>query len=84
MESILDSKKAFLWQHSDRIYLFAGCVRLIDHKGGNDKVRERWLTIHTELAKALAWWQEARPCQVRTFMFVALGYTRIMGRFWTH
>jgi len=41
-----------------------GKIRLTDHKGGSGKQRQRWLTMHQELARALAWWQEARPCRV--------------------
>jgi len=37
-------------------------IRLTDNKGGNGEARERWLAMHTELAKALAWWKDARPC----------------------
>ncbi len=46
------------------IDLMGGRIRLVDHKGGNGQERERWLTMHPELAKALAWWREARPVAV--------------------
>lgn len=41
-----------------------GKIRLSDHKAGNGQARCRWLDMHPELAKALAWWREARPCKV--------------------
>jgi integrase len=44
--------------------LVGGRIRLTDGKGGNGQQRERWLTMHQELAKAFAWWKEARPCVV--------------------
>jgi integrase len=50
-----------LWQDVD---LAAGRIRLTDRKGGNGAERERWLCMHPELVKALAWWHEARPCKV--------------------
>ena len=39
-------------------------IRLTDHKTRNGSERERWLTLHPELSKALNWWKRARPCKV--------------------
>jgi integrase len=50
-----------LW---DDVDLKEGKIRLTDHKGGEGAERERYLALHPELVKALAWWFEARPCQV--------------------
>jgi len=41
-----------------------GKIRLTDHKGGLGQQRQRWLAMHPELARALAWWREVRPCRV--------------------
>lgn len=49
------------WQD---VNLADGKVRLTDNKAGNGQQRVRWLQMHPELIKALAWWKEARPCQV--------------------
>lgn len=46
------------------IDMVAGKLRLVDHKAGNGAERVRWLVMHPELIKALAWWRDARPCQV--------------------
>lgn len=39
-------------------------IRLVDHKAGAGRQRVRWLAMHPELVKALAWWHAARPCLV--------------------
>lgn len=39
-------------------------IRLMDKKTGTGKVRIRWLQMHPELIKALAWWYKNRPCKV--------------------
>jgi len=39
-------------------------IRLTDNKAHTGQTRVRWLDIHPELAKALSWWKEARPCKV--------------------
>lgn len=44
--------------------LLDGKIRLTDRKGGSGRQRQRWLVMHPELARALAWWQEVRPCRV--------------------
>jgi integrase len=49
------------------IDLVAGKIRLIDHKAKDGAERVRWLDMHPELVKALAWWRDARPCKVITF-----------------
>lgn len=49
------------WQD---VNLKDGKIRLTDNKAGNGQERIRWLQMHPELIKALAWWKEARPCRV--------------------
>jgi len=49
------------WEDVD---LVNGRIRLTDNKGKNGAMRERWLVMHPELAKAFAWWREARHCVV--------------------
>ncbi len=39
-------------------------IRLVDHKGRGGAKRVRWVPMHEELAKALAWWRDERPCVV--------------------
>lgn len=39
-------------------------MRLVDHKAGGGRQRVRWLAMHPELVRALAWWRDARPLQV--------------------
>lgn len=39
-------------------------IRLTDHKAGGGRQRVRWIAMHPELVKALAWWREMRPCKV--------------------
>lgn len=50
-----------VWSDID---LEKGKMRLVDHKAGGGKQRVRWLAMHPELVKALAWWEKARPCKV--------------------
>lgn len=56
--------EAFRLSWERDIDLQAGRIRLTDHKGGGGAQRVRWYDMHPELVKALAWWQEVRPCQV--------------------
>jgi integrase len=53
-------------------------IRLIDHKAGDGAERIRWLDMHLELAKALAWWRDARPC-VADNVFMQTQSTVAMG-----
>lgn len=46
------------------IRLDAGKIRLQDRKTKDGKPRVRWNDMDPELVRALAWWREARPCQV--------------------
>ena len=39
-------------------------IRLVDHKAGGGRQRVRWLAMHPELVRALAWWRDARPLPV--------------------
>lgn len=48
----------------DDVDLMEGRIRLTDHKAGAGRKRVRWLDMHPELVKALAWWKEVRPCEV--------------------
>lgn len=61
------------------IDLEAGKIRLKDHKDGTGKGRVRWLEMHAELVKALAWWQEARPCRVEN-VFMQVHNSSAMGK----
>lgn len=51
-----------LWSRD--VDLSGARMRLIDHKGRGGKQRIRWVALHPELVKALAWWWNARPCKV--------------------
>lgn len=53
-------------------------IRLTDHKGKNGKKRVRWYEMHPELAKAFAWWREARPCKVDN-VFMQIHCASAMG-----
>ena len=48
------------WEDVD---LQMGRIRLVDYKGGDGAERQRFLAMHPELIKALAWWFDARPCK---------------------
>lgn len=50
------------WERDIRLDI--GKIRLSDQKTGTGQRRFRWLDMHPELAKALSWWKEARPCEV--------------------
>lgn len=54
-------------------------IRLTDHKAGAGRARVRWLDMHPELVKALAWWKEARPCEVDN-VFMQLQCDGAMGQ----
>ena len=58
-------------------------IRLTDKKTGGKGKRERWLQMHSELAKALAWWQAARPC-VADHVFFQIQCHGKMGEPFTH
>ena len=60
------------------VLLAEGKIRLRDNKAGNGQERVRWLQMHPELIKALAWWHEARPCKVEN-VFMQLHCDSRMG-----
>jgi integrase len=53
----------------DDVYLTENKIRLVDHKTKGGGKRERWLPLHSELAKGLLWWLDARPCEAETVFF---------------
>lgn len=54
-------------------------IRLVDHKAGNGRQRVRWLAMHPELVRALAWWRDARPLQVEN-VFMQLQNAAALGQ----
>jgi integrase len=59
--------------------LVAGKIRLTDHKAGGGAERVRWLVMHPELVKALAWWRDARPRTVDN-VFMQTHNDGVMGQ----
>ncbi|MDR3358177.1 MAG: site-specific integrase [Desulfovibrio sp.] len=58
-------------------------IRLIDHKTKGGGKRERWLPLHSELVKALLWWQAERPCRAEPVFFQTENKTHL-GEPFTH
>lgn len=58
-------------------------VRLVDHKAGSGKRRERWLPLHPELGRALAWWLDNRPCE-REHVFMQVQSDALFGQPYVH
>lgn len=54
-------------------------MRLVDHKAGGGRQRIRWLAMHPELVRALAWWRDARPLQVEN-VFMQLQNDAALGQ----
>lgn len=54
-------------------------MRLVDHKAGGGRQRVRWLAMHPELVRALAWWRDARPLQVEN-VFMQLQNDAALGQ----
>ena len=54
-------------------------MRLVDHKAGGGRQRVRWLAMHPELVRALAWWRDARPLQVEN-VFMQLQNEAALGQ----
>lgn len=54
-------------------------MRLVDHKAGGGRQRVRWLAMHPELVRALAWWRDARPLQVEN-VFMQLQNAAALGQ----
>lgn len=61
------------------VNLTAARMRLEDHKAGGGRQRVRWLAMHPELVRALAWWRDARPLQVEN-VFMQLQNDAALGQ----
>lgn len=61
------------------VNLTAARMRLVDHKAGGGRQRVRWLAMHPELVRALAWWRDARPLQVEN-VFMQLQNDAALGQ----
>ncbi len=64
------------------VNLDEGKIRLKDNKAGNGQTRVRWMQMHHELIKALAWWKKARPCKVDN-VFMQVQCDSFMGNIFT-